>query len=349
MGAKVVRVRLKNGEVKEYRYDRRSGERLDAIARQPTLDPKTCSVGNLICSFRRSKAYIELKPSSRRIYEYILDIWADFDDVLVVDVRKKHINSMRDVLMETPGKASLFVAVSKGVFEHGVDQEVIEYNPCHKVERPKLGEYKSWPESVVKMATEKFSERCRRAIILALYTGQRIGDILAMRWTSIFDEGGRTWINVVQQKTGKELTIPCHPDLLAELHVWRLDSTGPTIITGNNGSPLNYSTFLNSFIADKANCKIADYVFHGLRKNAAIRLAECGCSTHEISYITGQSLQMVEYYTRGVRQRRNAIAAMDKMEGWGNVISLERKRNEAKADLTNDDKETAKMPSKSLH
>jgi integrase len=52
---------------------------------------------------------------------------------------------------------------------------------------------------------------------------------------------------------------------------------------------------------------------HGLRKAAARRLAEAGCTAHEIAAITGHaSLKEVERYTRAVDQQKLATAAMEK-------------------------------------
>ncbi|MGA8470856.1 MAG: tyrosine-type recombinase/integrase, partial [Pseudolabrys sp.] len=52
---------------------------------------------------------------------------------------------------------------------------------------------------------------------------------------------------------------------------------------------------------------------HGLRKAAAWRLAEAGCTAHEIAAITGHaSLKQVSHYTKAVDQKRLATAAMDK-------------------------------------
>ena len=50
---------------------------------------------------------------------------------------------------------------------------------------------------------------------------------------------------------------------------------------------------------------------HGLRKAAARRLAEAGCSTHQIAAITGhKSLAEIERYTKEVNQRRVAAEAV---------------------------------------
>ena len=53
---------------------------------------------------------------------------------------------------------------------------------------------------------------------------------------------------------------------------------------------------------------------HGLRKAAARRLAEAGCSAHEIMSITGhQSLKEVERYTREAGRRNLADSAMKRI------------------------------------
>jgi len=52
---------------------------------------------------------------------------------------------------------------------------------------------------------------------------------------------------------------------------------------------------------------------HGLRKAAARRLAEAGCTAHEIAAITGHaSLNEVQRYTRAADQQKLAASAMEK-------------------------------------
>jgi hypothetical protein len=56
-------------------------------------------------------------------------------------------------------------------------------------------------------------------------------------------------------------------------------------------------------------------VAHGLRKAAARRLAEAGCTTKEIAAITGhRTLSEIERYTKAADQKRLALAAIDRLE-----------------------------------
>lgn len=55
-------------------------------------------------------------------------------------------------------------------------------------------------------------------------------------------------------------------------------------------------------------------VTHGLRRAAARRLAEAGCSANEIAAITGHaSLEEVARYTKAAEQRKLARSAMDRL------------------------------------
>jgi len=55
-------------------------------------------------------------------------------------------------------------------------------------------------------------------------------------------------------------------------------------------------------------------VTHGLRKAAARRLAEAGCSANEIASITGHAtLEEVARYTKAAEQKKLAQAAMNRL------------------------------------
>jgi integrase len=58
-----------------------------------------------------------------------------------------------------------------------------------------------------------------------------------------------------------------------------------------------------------------DCVLHGLRKTAARKLADAGCSEEEIKAITGHaSSRMVAQYTKNADKRKRASAAIHKLE-----------------------------------
>lgn len=158
-----------------------------------------------------------------------------------------------------------------------------------------------------------------RATALALYTGQRQGDVLAMSRAKI--KPGL--IEVKQEKTGRELIIPAHKKLLAVLETMNRDSV--QLLTNTRGTPWTQDGFRASWNGELEPpqqtkgilprphplwpIKRAGLVFHGLRKSAVVTLPEAGCTDAEVASITGQSRQMVEHYSRQVNQCKLAASA----------------------------------------
>jgi site-specific recombinase XerD len=86
-----------------------------------------------------------------------------------------------------------------------------------------------------------------------------------------------------------------------------------TLLTTHSGKPFSAAGF-GYWFRDRCNeAGLRHCSAHGLRKAAARRLAEAGCTTHEIAAITGHtSLSEVQRYTKAADQKRLALAAMEK-------------------------------------
>jgi hypothetical protein len=136
-----------------------------------------------------------------------------------------------------------------------------------------------------------------------------------MLWSDV-DESA---IRVVQRKTGAKLSIPIHCDLAAALAAW--PRRNATILTTSFGKAFTSNGFGN-FMADKiADAGLPERcVTHGLRKAAARRLAEAGCSANEIMAITGHAtLTEVTRYTKAAEQRRLAHKAIQRLTSSSSV------------------------------
>ena len=101
------------------------------------------------------------------------------------------------------------------------------------------------------------------------------------------EDGG---IVVVQQKTGKELWVPVHPDLRCSLEAWR---SSPYVVNGR-GVRFTAERFRATWadlMAKMPAGRIRDegFVFHGLRASSCEKLREVGCNDREIGAITGMS------------------------------------------------------------
>lgn len=297
---KIVKRRLADGTVKEYRYSGGSAK--------PT-------VGRVIREYKESSEFrTKLTDSSRKNYNVYLDIiGTSYHDVPIEDIRRSNLKRHRDAYQDRPGTSNKILATWSILLKHAVESEYIPYNPAWKIPRLDLGERKRWPDDAIDIAAKRFPERVKRAVFLALYTGQRVSDIIKMMWNDIGPDG----IHVIQKKTKTELWIPVHANLRPLLAEWKGSATTLTILSNAYGRPWASSHALTeAFQRSREKVpELTGFTLHGLRKAAAARLAEAGCSTHEIAAITGHTtLKEIERYTREANQKTRAAAAIHKLE-----------------------------------
>jgi integrase len=161
----------------------------------------------------------------------------------------------------------------------------------------------------------------QRALVLALETGQRQGDLLALPWSAYArDDTGRWWITLRQSKSkrhnraGRLVKIPVTKTLQRMLDA--MPRTCPVILTNARGLPWKGNQFRKAWGAAVSKSMVADRTFHDIRGTAVTRLSEAGCTPQEIASITGHTLRSVtailEKYL--ARTDKLAVAAIAKLE-----------------------------------
>lgn len=254
-----------------------------------------------------------LKASTQREYRYRLEwLRREHGDKPIALLRRRHVKAIRDEKCETPGEANTLLRVFRRLLSFAVEQEYREDNPALRIKLFKGGEFRDWSdEELAKFeAKHEPGTMARLAYALLLYTGQRRQDGAAMLETDAL--GDR--IKVVQEKTNEKIDIPAHEALRAEL---ALRKRNYMMLVTDKGKPFT-SESLGQFLAaaiDDAELP-DDCVVHGLRKTAARKMAEAGCSEDEIMAVTGhRSAQMVRLYVRGARRKKMADNAVLKWKG----------------------------------
>ena len=155
----------------------------------------------------------------------------------------------------------------------------------------------------------------RLALALAFYTGQRKSDLIVMGPHQVVHRDGVAEIMLTQKKNRERkpvtLAIPLHPELQSILDATTIGST--SFLITEFGRPFSEGGFGNRFRkwCDEAGLK--GLSVHGLRKAAAAKLAEAGCTEQEIMAITGhRSSKEVIRYTRSADQKVRAANAIQK-------------------------------------
>lgn len=233
------------------------------------------------------------------------------------DVKPFHLANLRDEIgSEMPAKANGFLGAIGAMYAWGIEKDWADDNPSHHVKRLKGGEYRPWPQEVWDLAAAHLRPDLFLGCVFALYTCQRLGDVLGMNLEHVKDD----MVSVVQAKTGKPLWIPLHRELRPIVAERRRAGVGkmPLVMSpaGKHFTRDYFHALWSLEMKNEPQCAIRNqgYVFHGLRKNAVIKLFEAGCTEKEVQSISGQSPEMVAHYSKEVDQVKLAVSAMRKME-----------------------------------
>ena len=160
--------------------------------------------------------------------------------------------------------------------------------------------HQPWPDELI----ERFEETAKAPLLLAItvlrYSAQRGGDCIAMRRSDFNGER----IRVVQEKTGAPLWLKCPKPLREALET--APYVSEYILNSIWKRPYANSTTLGHAIERHLKkIGIKGYTMHGLRKNAAVELAEAGATVEELMAVLGHKTpKMALYYCKLASQRR---------------------------------------------
>jgi len=256
-----------------------------------------------------SPRFASLSPSTRlgnrrSIERFLLD----HGHRPVAGMKREHVDRIIGAMADRPGAAINLLSRLRTLVRYAIELRWIDRDPTAGATAWKSNEFHTWTEDEIAQFEARWlvGSKQRLAFALHLYTGQRGSDVHRMTWGDI-DAAG---IRVVQKKTGTKLTVPLHEALRSILAGTK--KAHAVIVTTDYDRPFTvngFRGFLTKAIAKAglpARCKP-----HGLRKAAARRLAEAGCSAHEIQSITGhKTLSEVERYTRAADQTKLATSAI---------------------------------------
>jgi len=271
--------------------------------------------GRLINEYYGSRPFLNLKPSSRQIYRYVLEPLAKaHGHRLVRDMRADKIGKIiQDIGENKPGMANLTKSVLQKLMKYAVKEKWRADNPVIGIERFKGGEHHTWNEGELKTFETRWplGTRERLAYALLLYTIQRVGDVAKMRRADIVDGE----LHVVQDKTGAELYLPILPELAQAMKAY--PAKGLALIGAENGRPMTRAGLSQMMRAAIKEAGLpAKCVSHGLRKAGMRRLAEEGATEKQIAAWSGhKTLREIERYTKAADQRRLAKDAPTRSGG----------------------------------
>ncbi len=265
-----------------------------------------------------SPEFLRLGPTTQRAYRPVIERLIRDEGIghrLVSEMTREHVKRMMAKRSATPGAANDMLKKLRILTHFAIDAGWRRDDPCTRLKMFAAGEFHTWTEEELDQYEREWpiGTTERLAFALLLHTGQRRSDVVSMSWGDVNDGTISVTPLKTRRSTGVKLWIPIHPALAEVLDT--CEPHGGRILQTSFGSPFTSNGFGN-FMADKiARAGLPDRcVTHGLRKAAARRLAEAGCTANEIAAITGHAtLAEVSRYTKAAEQKKLARAAMARL------------------------------------
>ena len=169
-------------------------------------------------------------------------------------------------------------------------------------------------------------------VVLCLYTGLRLGELLALEWTDVDlsrgeltvskschdgkDENGNYCrITGAPKTNSSKRTIPIPKQLIPHLREVKKRSICDHVIA-NGSKPVTVRSYQRSFDLLQQKIKIPHHGFHALRHTFATRAIECGMDVKSLSEILGHkdpTITLKRYVHSLMEHKREYMNRLGKM------------------------------------
>ncbi|MBU2341685.1 MAG: site-specific integrase [Alphaproteobacteria bacterium] len=286
---------------------------------------KPGSVSDVISRYYSDLAFQELRPTTQGVYRGVLERFrAKFGDDPMRAFDAQRIKLLMNAMRQKPHAAARLRKLLHQLFIIARVERMVPptFDPVKDTRPPRpddTGGYHRWTEAELSTfeAKHPLGTKPRLAFALLLYGAQRSGDVRYLTHSAI--AGGR--IRLKQSKTSSAVNVPMVAPLREAIEAGPLGVV--LLLENKDGKAFSAKGFYNMVKRACIAAGLPHCSAHGLRKAAARRLRDAGCSDEEGMAITGH--KTVREYRRYAGDTGNAARADSAMakaypEGVSNPV-----------------------------
>ena len=251
-------------------------------------------------------------------------------------INQKKDGNMRNKETLSATSTNMMLSLLNLAFEYACDMEYIKENPCIRIRRAradtkKVEAFSTDEQRAVEAEIAKSGDRRLHGIILCLYTGLRLGELIALTWSDIDfklgtlketktayraqNEYGIWNLCIDTPKTeSSERLIPLPKYITDMLSQDRNVAKTPYIVENKKAERMSIRSYQYLFerLTEKAGVRKLN--FHALRHTFATRALECGMDIKTLSELMGHKNASITLNRYAHSMMDTKIAAMNKLE-----------------------------------
>jgi site-specific recombinase XerD len=272
------------------------------------------TIAALTVAYFNSHEFQTLADSTKATYRNIIErIRAEHGDKRIALVQREHIVAMLNKRASTPAAANNWLRMVRMLMRLAITERLRPDDPTLTVKavRTTSEGHEPWPDEEIERYREnhKLGTRARLAMEVLYATTMRRSDLVRVGRQNVRDG----ILSFKQRKTKVLVEIPLLAEARAAIDAVPHDHL--TFLVTTFGKPFTANGFGNWF---HDRCREAGIKkglsAHGLRGAGATRLANEGCTDHQIMAWGGwTTLKEVQRYTRKANRRRLAQSAAEKL------------------------------------
>ena len=193
----------------------------------------------------------------------------------------------------------------RGIFSKAVEWRKLREHPMTAVRRIKVDNRRTriLTEAEQLALLAACPKKLGRMVRLALITGARIGELLALTWEDV----GESELTFIETKNGKSRRLPISSAMAAVLRECPQNGPGPVFRNAVTQKAYTVNGVAHVFrrALTRAGIKTGDVTLHTLRHTALSRMIASGIDQFTVMAISGHSsIRMLERYTHPTDARK---------------------------------------------
>lgn len=223
--------------------------------------------------------------------------------------QQKKDGNMRNGEKLSATSTNMMLSVLNLAFEYACDMEYVEENPCVRVRRTKaetkkIEAFTVEEQRAIETEIARAEDKRLHGILLCLYTGLRIGELLGLTWNDVDlergvikitktvyrekNENGAWQLCIDTPKTkASDRVIPLPEYITNMLQMDCESALTPYVVENKKGERMSIRSYQYMFAKLTERAGVRKLNFHALRHTFATRAIECGMDIKTVADIMG--------------------------------------------------------------